>query len=365
MAEFQYKDVVTVEVLRFTQNFVARDFSQVIYLVPLATNSLAGASPTDLGANDSKYCVLTSASAANSANDDTSGSFSATTISALTYFFRQTPKPTRITVIAVDLVGTDTYHGIIPTYLDTGNDFTYLTAQTRTASVIVAVNNALAALTRKRWSVMQCNDSTIKASSGTYAAGTLGTAWTTKEYCIGLCAPDDQFDDMKYCGQLSTFRYITDNCPPGDLVFVGAEAKTYIDGEVDNIKANNWNLNAKFGSSNLTNNGVFTDGSAVYAQLTAETFADALTVALSNLKTRRSFIKAKTPMNSKGRTAITAECIPIVQFFIDKEHFDGDKEYEVIVPDFTSDLLASKTIPVFISAVILDSAIKIGVKVYM
>jgi hypothetical protein len=365
MPEFEFKDVVTVDVLRFTANFVARDFSEVIYLVPLATNSLAGASPTAFGVEDSKYVSVTSAGAANSANSSTAGSFSATSISGITYFFRQLPRPTKITVIAVDLVGGDTYHGILQTYLNTGNDFTYVTVQTRTEAIIVAITGALAALTRKRWLVAQCNGSTIKAASSTYAAGALGTAWTAKEYCIGLCAPDAQFDDMKYVGQISTFNYTTDNCPPGDLTFVGAEAKLYLDSEVGYIKANNWNLNAKFGSGNITNNGVFADGSQVYAQLTAETFADALTVALSNLKTKNSFIKAKTPMNKKGRTMITAVCMPILQTFIDREHFDGEQEYEVQVPDFTSDMLAAKTIPVYISAAILDSAIKISVKVYM
>lgn len=366
MAELEYKDIITVDVLLNSASFVATDFTKVIYLVPLATNSLAGASPTAFGAHGSKYVSVSSPGAASTANLDTSGSFSATSINALTAFFRQRPIPSSITVIAVDLVGGDAYDDVIADYLATGNDFQYVLKQERTAAVTVAVADALAALTdRKRFLVAQCNDSTIKAASGTYAAGTLGSAWTTKEYCIGLLAPDAQFDDMRYCGQISTFRYLFDNCPCGDLVFIGAEAKTYTDPEKEYALANFWNLNAKFGRSNITNEGVFADGTDVYTYISIVTFADALKVALSNLKVKYSSRKQKLPMDSDGRKLITSTCLPIITDFIAKQHFDKEEPYSVVVPDFSDELKANKNIPVYITATTLHSATKVGVKVYV
>jgi hypothetical protein len=365
MAELTFDDyVISVEGITYSASFEARDFTKVVYLVPFATNSLAGANGTALGANDSIYVTLNGAGDANKANLATAGSFSATTINALTAFFQQRTRPAKITVISVDLVGGDTYAGIIATYIAAGEDFFWLGSQLRTAANIVALSGALAALDKKCVFVGQCNDSTIIGNGATYAAGTLGTAWTTKEYCFGLLAPDAVFDDMRYLGQISTFKYTIDKCPPSDLVFIGATAKTYTKSQRDNALANNWNVNATIGKKNITNPGTTADGAPLYHTISAESFNDMLLVRLGELKVSNSVGKKKLPMNIVGQRLVKAEVLTIVDFFFDREHFDKTREYIVEPVVLTPELIAAETIPVYVEVYFLNSARRLFVKYF-
>lgn len=328
MAELDYKDyIANVSVTNVGVISTFFDFNAVILLVPLASNSMAGLDAEAFGSEDSTYVEIFDTGKLNTANNNTAGSFSAATISAVTAFFAQRPKPKSITIIAVDLVGGDTYASILQTYLDAGRDFFYVTSINRTDSISVAICNALAALDRKRLHIFQNAGSTIIAASGTYAAGTFGTAFTSKEYGLGLYKADTEYDDMKYTGQLASVNPLTDPCPPGDLIFQLASASSATSGQQTNAETNFWNINAKAGNDNITEPGVTLDGYPIYQTLAAEGFSEAVRQMFLTEKIQLSKKKRKWPMTNAQNTINAAKVATIFYDFCNRDYFDKTQDH--------------------------------------
>jgi len=349
--------VVQVNIFRSSGYGPSRDFSSAVYLVDLANNSLEGG--TAIGTNDSLYTVVSSVGDLNLANKENAGSYSASTIAAVTAYFAQIARPKKLYIVAVDLVGGDTYANILETVYN-NIPFTWICTNNRTAAIIVAVANALAALDDKTIYIAQSDSSLIKGSTGDYASGTFGTAFTNKQIVYGVLADDTAHMDMRHMGAFCTVDLYVD-CPTGDIPVERAESSDYTTTELNNAHANKWNVNGAYGNKNLTRPGITLDGTDMYVLIT-EVFSSTL---IKDYYTRYKLDqgKKKVFLDDRGRASIVGPGKQALDLLYSANHIES--EYSCISPEITDSDRTNKIIRVNLSYNILHSARTVNVNVYM
>jgi hypothetical protein len=354
--------VVDVNIFRSAGYYRSRDFNTVVYMVDLASNNMAGITgETSIGTNDSVYAVISSPGELTLANQATTGSFSAGTIAAVTAYFQQVARPKRIYIVAVDIVGGDSFASILPTIYQ-NIPFMWLCCNTRTAATIVAIANAQAAMYEKTIYVAQSNSALIKGSAEDYADGAFGDAFTNKSYVFGLLAEDTMYHDMRYVGAISTVNLYVD-CPPGDIPVVSPELVTYSTTEIANSATNYWNVNAPLGNLNTTRPGWTLDGKAIYIMI-SEIFAKAIVQEkYIQLKNTLGLRKQKLRMDAKGMATANTPGKEALQMLEGANHIKED--YVCEVQEITEDDETSQNIRVNLTFSILKSATTVSVNVYM
>lgn len=313
----------------------AAGFGGNLWLVPLASNSLAGASPQGVGANASVYATLTSAGEAVTANADTAGSFSAETIAALTAFFNQQPRPTQVTIVAVDLVGTDTYAGILAAMDVEQGGFRWLqTPHVRDGSVQAAIATALSGLSTRRIYVTQGSDTDYRGSTGDMGGTALGGLADGKDGVFLLWHDiDAQFDDVRYAGAISTADPDVVSAP-GDLPIQGGAALAPLtQGQKNNLRANFVNFALPLpGAPRFVDPGVMLDGRPLYERVTAMWFETRLVERLSAFKVGRSTRQEKVLITPASQAEIVGVVLrPLIAEGINAGHFLSDEEGGTVV----------------------------------
>lgn len=313
----------------------AAGFGGNLWMVPLADNSLAGSSPQGVGENDSVYATLTSAAEAVAANADTAGSYSAATINALTAFFNQEPQPTQVVIVAVDLVGTDTYGGILAAMEVQQGDFVWIqTPHLRTAATQAAIATAASGLARKRVYVAQGSVADYKGSAGDFAGTDLGGLADGKAgtFLIWHNA-DAEFDDVRYAGSISTADPDVVSAP-GDLPITGGGALAPLtQGEKNNLRTNNVNFALPLpGAPRFMDPGVMLDGRPLYERVTAMWFETRLVERLAGFKVAKSTNREKVFITPAGQAEVIGTVLkPLVDEGISAGHFLSADEGGTVV----------------------------------
>ena len=161
-------------------------FGTVMLLVAQATNSLNGA-------RTATYATFEEAQTAN-----TAGFISAATLAAAEAAFSQRPKPDEFKVGRVDLVGGETYVTGLTAVINADEDFYGLAISPRTDAEIVAVSDAVEALSKKILFAFQSDDTSWKNAGVPAGLSTIMGATGNEKTVAVYHDTDTEWNDVGY-----------------------------------------------------------------------------------------------------------------------------------------------------------------------
>jgi len=242
-------------------------FGTVMLLVPLAANSLNGAR------------TMTFANFEEAQTANTAGYISAATLASALAAFSQRPKPTSYKVGYVDLVGGETYVTGLTAVIAADPDFYGLAISPRTDAEIVAVSDAVEALSKKILFAFQSDDASwLDAGVPAGLASIMGSSGNEKTAAI-YHTTDTDWNDVALLVNRLVYNPDNISVPWHGFTVRGIDDLSPVPTASQRIFVigNNANLGLPYGGSDFVNDpGVNATGRAIDEILTADWFATRL-----------------------------------------------------------------------------------------
>lgn len=285
----------------------------VLYLVPLASNSL----------NSATYVEYTSY--ADAVADNTAGYISSTTLQALSDVFSQTNVPERVYVAAVDLVGGDTYDdGVTAMLAEADVSFYGICIQDRSDAAITAVSAQVEALTEQKLFFCQSDD-TDWLSSG-HPAG-LSALDGRERTVVVFHDTDAEHNDLIWATDRLSFdpdqRSVPWNAPLQEIVVTGvitSAQRTALLANYGNYAAR---LNATF--PRYMDPGYNQNGRQIAEMVSADWFAIRVQERLAQLLGERTQRGEKIPVSQVGVSLVEGVIRRTYQQGVQAGHFEPDQ----------------------------------------
>ena len=344
----------------FTTNPVSSngvDFTNIVYIIPLTGNSGAGLTTIDLGEHNSYYFVCTSAADLLIANLTTAGSFSALTIQAVSQYFAQIPRPSKLFIIAVDTANSDTASTMLTAYEVINENYSAVVTQDRTINGIAAIGTTLNGFTRKKLLLAQTDATAIKSDNATFLATNLGTAYAYPKFTSILVCADSTDNILGYAGSLLAGD-IAVKCPPSDLLIESGVVSNYDATTRANIRANHANYYMLAGKIGRVREGRTLNGKFTYIALTTMWAVQDLQTRVLDDSNNGVAAKNKFPLNEEGQQRLIAIHEMHFDAGFKAGHYDNTKPSEVYSPDISDADRESGTLRTIGSVWLKLSAIK-------
>ena len=272
-------------------------FGVVMLLVPQATNSL----------NAARTMTFTDYESAQTAN--TAGYISAGTLAAAEAAFSQRPKPASFKVGRVDLVGGETYVTGLTAVINADEDFYGLAISPRTDAEIVAVSDAVEALSKKIMFAFQSDDSSWLNSGVPAGLSTImGASGNERTIACYHLSDAEWFDVALLCNRL-TYDPDQKSVPWHGFTVRGVDAYATMPTAAERIFIidNDCNLILPYGGGTTVNDpGVNATGRAIDEILTADWYFTRLRERISALVLAHGDRGEKIVVDKTGQKKIVA-----------------------------------------------------------
>ena len=291
----------------------------VLYLVPLAANSL----------NSATHVTYTSY--ADAVADEDAGYISATTLAALRDVFSQSTVPEQIHVAAVDLASSsgsipDTYALVIASMITAGLDFYCVVIQDRDLADIDTVADYIEALASERpyIFVAQSQDADWK-TSGLPAAvsGIAGYERTAVVYHD----TSGEHNDLVWAGKVLAFDPDEHSAPWNTPLNSVAALAEITSAQKAFLRANYANYGGRLNSNYpfYMDAGVNISGRPMSEIVSADWFAIRCQEGLASLLGDRTNRGQKLPVNAVGVRLVEAVCRGVYDRGVTAGHFEPDQ----------------------------------------
>lgn len=337
---FSHLDTISVVVSLAALPAPAAAFDQILFIDTLANSSLAGfGSEATIGSHGSKFIEIGATSEMTDANAATSGSVSTQALAdisgALNHDRGVGVRGKAVGLLAVDLVGGDTYETILPKLDDYGyNEWYCVVPVSRTLTTICDIADAMVgthASARKRVLVGQTYNSAAFGNGAGWAAARVNgdgdePAETTQDRMFLVYHNTAQPAAAAIASWALSWSPDTQSAPwtfpVPSVATLTFPSGTSISTAKSNLRTNNVNVALPLAGTNVwLDPGVSQTGRPFYVNVSADWFEARLKERLGTLKTSYGSMGIKLPLNSDGQKIILAEIEAVYTQGVQVGHF--------------------------------------------